>query len=73
MLSEVKYKAKYGKGLKILSPKQLLQILSIILSQVRAGNKFENLLNEIQEKLYSLNQAKENTKNPCNKFYKGII
>ena len=47
MLSEAKYKAKYGEGLKILSPKQMLQRLPISLAQVKAGNASEKLLNEI--------------------------
>ena len=47
MLSEAKCKAKYGEGLKILSPKQMLQRLPISLAQVKAGNASEKLLNEI--------------------------
>ena len=38
---------KQGKGLKILHPKQMLQRLPIALAQVKAGNTYENLLNEI--------------------------
>ena len=39
MASEAKNKAKNeGKGLKILTPKQLLQRLPIALAQVKAGN-----------------------------------
>ena len=41
MMSEAKYKAKNntsGKGLKILTPKQMLQRLPIALAQVKAGN-----------------------------------
>ena len=37
-----------GTGLKILTPKQMLQRLPIALAQVRAGNNSKNLLNEIQ-------------------------
>ena len=44
LLSEAKYKAEYGKGVKILTPKQMLQRLPIALAQVKAGNTFENLL-----------------------------
>ena len=46
--SEDKYKAKQGKGLKILSPKQMLQRIPIALTQVKSGNTYENLLNEIR-------------------------
>ena len=62
MLYEAKYKAKYGRGLKILSTKQMLQRLPIALTQVKAGNTSENLLNEIRQIMYSLYRAKEITK-----------
>ena len=38
-------KEKKGKGLKILTPTQMLQRLPITLAQAKAGNKSENLLN----------------------------
>ena len=62
MLYEAKYKAKYGRGLKILSTKQMLQRFPIALAQVKAGNTSENLLNEIRQIMYSLYRAKEITK-----------
>ena len=49
--------------LKILVPKQMLQRLPIALAQVKAGNNSENLLNEIQQIIYSLYQSKKITKN----------
>ena len=48
--------------LKILTPKQMLQRLPISLAQVKAGNTSENLLDEIKKIIYSLYQAKKNTK-----------
>ena len=49
MLSDANYNAKQnetkGKGLKILTPKQMIQRLPIALAQVKAGNNSENLLN----------------------------
>ena len=66
---ETKYKTKYGEGLKTLTPKQMLQRLPIALTQVKAGNTSENLLNEISQIIYSLYQAKEITK----KVYKNIM
>ena len=36
-----------GKGIKILTPKQMLQRLPIAIAQVKAGNNSESLLNEI--------------------------
>ena len=50
LLSEAKYKAK---GLKIITPTQILQRLPIALAQVKAGNTSENLLNEIKQIIYS--------------------
>ena len=38
-----------GTELKILTPKQILQRLSIALAQVKAGNNSESLLNEIRQ------------------------
>ena len=64
MISEAKAKAKAtkGTGLKILTPKQMLQRLPIALAQVKAGNNSENVLNEIRQIVYSLHQSKEITK-----------
>ena len=45
-------------NLKILTPKQILQRLPIVLPQVKAGNTSENLLNEIRQIVYSLYRAK---------------
>ena len=53
MLYEASYNAKCG-GLKILTPRQILQRLRIALGQVKAGNTSENLLNEIRQIIYSL-------------------
>ena len=46
IVSEAKYKAEYGEGLKILTPKQVLQRLQVALTQVKVRNTSENLLNE---------------------------
>ena len=59
MLSEAKYKAKYGRGIKILTSKQVLQRLPIALAKVKAANTSENLLNEIRETIYFLYRANE--------------
>ena len=47
-----------GKGLKILTPKQMPQRLPIALAQVKAGNNSENSLNEIRKIVCSLYQPK---------------
>ena len=72
MLSEAKYRATKGIGIKILSPKQMLQRLPIALAQVKAGNNSESLLNEISQIVYSLYQSKQITKNVHNKVIKSI-
>ena len=56
MLFEAKHEATKGKGLKILTPKEILQRLTIALAQLEAGNNSENLLNEIRKIVYSLYQ-----------------
>ena len=61
-----------GKELKILTPKQMLQRLSISLAQVKAGNNSENLLNQIRQILYVLYQSKEITKQIYNNLIKYI-
>ena len=67
MMSEAKFKAKTkGTGLKILTPKQMLQRLPIALAQVKAGNNSESLLNEIRQIVYSLYQSKQITKEVYN-------
>ena len=47
--SESNYRSKQnetkGKGLKKLTPKQILQMLPIALAQVKAGNNSQSLLN----------------------------
>ena len=43
-----------GEGLKILTPNQMLKRLPIALTQVKAGNNSESLLNEIRHIVYSL-------------------
>ena len=58
--------------LKILTPKQMVQRLPIALSQVKAGNNSENLLNEIRQIVYSLYQSREITKKVYNSIIKSI-
>ena len=74
MMSEAKAKAKAtkGTGLKILTPKQMLQRLPIALAQVKAGNNSESLLNEIRQIVYSLYQSKQITKKVYNNIIKSI-
>ena len=58
--------------LKILTPKQMLQRLSIALAQVQARNKSQNFLNEIRQIAYSLYQSKVITKKVYNDIIKSL-
>ena len=77
--SRIRFEAIYkaikkitGTGLKILTPKQVLQRLPIALAQVKAANSSESLLNEIRQIVYSLYQSKEITKKVYNDIIKSI-
>ena len=74
--SEAIYKSKQnettGTGLKILTPRQILQRLPVALAQVKASNNSENLLNKIRQIVYSLYQSKEITKKVYNKMINSI-
>ena len=59
-------------GLKILTPKQILQRLPIALAQINAGNNSQSLLNEIRQIVYFLYQSKEITKKVYNNILKSI-
>ena len=61
-----------GTGLKILTPKQMLQRLSIAIAQIKAGNNSQRLLNEIRKIVYSLYQSKEIIKKVYNNILKSI-
>ena len=65
-------KSTTGTGPKILTPKQMLQKLSIALAQVKAGNNSESLLNKIREIVYSLYQSKQITKKVYNNIIKSL-
>ena len=59
---QAKYKTKYEEELKILTPKQILQRFPIALAQVKAGNTYQKLLNEIRQTIYFLYLEKVITK-----------
>ena len=54
-----------GKGLKILTPNQMLSRLPITFAQLK-GNNSEKLKNEIRKLLYSLYRSKSMTKQVYN-------
>ena len=55
---ELKLYTKHETGLKILTPKQMLQRLPIALAQVKPGNNSEILLKEIKLLNFCINQKK---------------
>ena len=69
MLSETKYKAKYGIGRPLdlarvakvsgRTELKMFQRFTILPAQVKADNTLKNLLNEIRPIKYSLYKAKE--------------
>ena len=64
-----KIQTKSGEGLKTLTTAQMLSILPITLAQLKAGNNYEKLKNEIRQLLYSLYRLKKLTK----QLYKSLI
>ena len=58
-----------GRGLKILTPNQMLSRLPISSAQLRARNNSEKLKNEIRQLLYSLYRSKKLTK----QLYKSLV
>ena len=58
-----------GQGLKILTPNQMLSRLPISLAQLKAGNNFKKLKNEIRQISYSLYHSKKLT----NTIYNNLI
>ena len=61
-----------GKGLKILTPNQMLSRLPITLAQLKAGNNSEKLKNTVRELLYSLYTSKKLTKNVYNNLINAL-
>ena len=63
---------KKGKGLKILTNKQMLNRLPILLAQIQAGDNSTKLKNEIRPILYSLYRSNVLTKTVYNNSIKVI-
>ena len=61
--------SKSRKGLKILTPQQMLTRLPILLAQIKAGNNSRELKNEIRQLLYSLYRSRQISKT----IYKNLI
>ena len=61
-----------GSGLKILTNKQMLNRLPILLAQIQAGNNSNKLKNEIRQILYLLYRSKVLTKAVYNNLIRAI-
>ena len=64
--------SKKGEGLKILTNKQMLNRLPILLAQIQAGNNSKSLKNEVTQILYSLYRSKVLSKIVYNNLIKSI-
>ena len=66
------YKSKQGTGLKMLTPKQILQRLPIALAHIKAENNSKSILKGIRQFVYFSHQSKEITKKVFNNIIKSI-
>ena len=62
-----------GSGLKILTKKQMLSRLPILLAQIQAGNNSTKLKNEIRQILNLLYRSKVLTKTVYNNLIRVIV
>ena len=60
-------------GLKILTNKQMLNRLPLLLAQIQAGNNSKSLKNELRQIIYSLYRSKVLTKTVYNKLINVIV
>ena len=61
-VSAAERRNQQAKGLKILTPYQMLSRLPITSTQLKAGNNSQKLINDIRKLLYSLYCSKKLTK-----------
>ena len=61
-----------GSGLKILTKKQMLNRLPILLAQIQAGYNSNKLKNEARQILYSLHRSRILTKTVYNNLIRAI-
>ena len=64
--------SKKGEVLKILTNKQMLNRLPILLAQIQAGNNSKSLKNELRQILYSLYRSKVLTETVYNNLIKSV-
>ena len=65
-------KNRRGKGLKILTPRQMLSRWTITLAQLKAGSNLEKCKNKVRQLLYSLYRSKKLTKTIYNNLINTI-
>ena len=70
--SESETEEQEGQGLKILTPKQMIIRLPILLAQLRARNNSQKLKNEIRQIVYSLYRSKSLSKTIYNNLINAI-
>ena len=61
-----------GQGLNILTPKQMIIKLPVLLAQLKFGNNSEKLINEIRQIVYSLYRSKNLSKTIYNNLVSTI-
>ena len=64
--------SKQGSGLKILTPKQMLSRLPILLAKIQAGNNSKQLKNEARQLIYNLYTSKQLSKKLYNILIKNL-
>ena len=67
-----KEEPEIGKELKIMTPKQMITRLPMLLAQKQAGNDSQKLNNEIRQIIYSLNRSKNLSKTAYNHLINNI-
>ena len=65
-------KEQSAKGLKIMTPNQLLTRLPILLAQKKAGNNSQKINNEIRQIIYSLYSSRNMSKTVYNHLMNSI-
>ena len=67
-----KEETEIGKGFKIMTPRQMITRLPILLAQKQAGNNSQKLNNEIRQLIYSLHRSKNLSKTIYNHLISSI-
>ena len=67
-----KEEQEIGKGLKIMTPRQIITRLPILLAQKQVGNNSQKLNNEIRKIFYSLYRSKNLSKTIYNHLISSI-